>query len=407
MPQSHRSVRKLSKKGFAILALLLAIGQLSTAQILKTMRRLPDTGQTQSFTNTPGEDSDFTQNPPFFHQNGDGTATDTVTGLMWQQTDGGEMTIENAVVFCENLTLGGHDDWRLPTARESFSILNHGAANPALDGAIFTNTNAEYWWTSEHDATNAAKIWVTNKGGGIGNHLKTETVSAGGTKKIHVRAVRDVAPPPTIPSRFSDNGDGTVTDHLTSLIWQKVPASDPMTWENALGYASDLTLAGAGDWRLPNIKELQSLSDATLANPCINTGFFPEIGVKKYWSSTSLPNQTTWAWYLDTHFGITTYIVKTEVENVICVRNPTSTSTKTEELAAENASAQAFPNPFFDHIFLKNAPENAIFQLANAFGQVVFYGKNIASTDFSKLPTGLYLLKIEGKNAAAQRLVKI
>lgn len=310
------------KKMLAFGGLVWTLAEISTAQtIQKTMLRLPDTGQTQSFTNTLGEDADYIQNPPFFQLNGDGTVTDTVTGLMWQQTDGGEMTIENAATFCENLLLGGHDDWRLPTAQEAYSIMNQGKSDPALDVSIFTNTGAEYWWTSQQDATNGNKIWVTNKGGGIGNHLKTETVSAGGTKKIHVRAVRDVATPSTVSGHFSDNGDGTVTDNLTNLVWAKTPAPDSMTWENALVFAENFSLAGQDDWRLPNIKELESLSDANIANPSVNTVFFPEIGVKKYWSGTTLQNQPARAWHLDTRFGITTYTEKTGKSNLICVRS--------------------------------------------------------------------------------------
>ncbi|MEI6409373.1 MAG: DUF1566 domain-containing protein [Bacteroidota bacterium] len=310
----------LVEKSLFALCLSLVLCQAISAQTPKTMRRLPDTGQTQSYTNTPGEDADYTQNPPFFQLNGDGTVLDTVTGLMWQQSDGGEMTFENATTYCQNLVLGGHDDWRLPTAQEAYSILNQGKVNPALDVAVFTASDAEYWWTSEHDATNANKIWVTNKGGGVGNHLKSETVSAGGTKKIHVRAVRDLAPPPNVPSHFADNGDGTVTDLLTNLIWQKIPAPDSLTWENALMYAENLVSAGHDDWRLPNIKELQSLNDETRANPSVDPVFFPNIGLFKYWSSTTLPNQNARAWYLDTRFGITTYDTKTVKNKLLCVR---------------------------------------------------------------------------------------
>ncbi len=377
-----------------------------SAQVPKTMRRLPDTGQAQSFTNTPGEDADFAINPPFFQINGDETVTDTITGLMWQQTDGGEMTVENAQIYCENLALGGHNDWRLPSAQEAYSILNHGKSNPALDGTVFPNSGAEYWWTYEHDVTNANKIWVTNAGGGIGNHLKTETVSAGGTKKIHVRAVRDVQPPPIVAAHFLDNGDGTVTDLLTNLIWQKTPAPDSMTWENALVFAENLNLAGKNDWRLPNIKELQSLNDEAFSNPSVNAGFFPNIGAKKYWSGTSLPNQTVRAWYWDTRFGITTYADKIRKLNLICVRGPINPTTKTGDLHAEIAGISAFPNPFSDHVFLKKAPENAVFEMTNAVGQVVFSGKNIAQTDFSGLPNGIYYLKIFLKKTKIIKLVK-
>ncbi len=78
----------------------------------KTIARLPDTGQTTSYTPTFGEDNDYTINSPFYTNNSNGTITDNVTGLMWQQVDGGEMTIENATIYCDNLILGGFSDWR-------------------------------------------------------------------------------------------------------------------------------------------------------------------------------------------------------------------------------------------------------------------------------------------------------
>lgn len=97
----------------------------------------PDTGQTTSFTTTFGEDADYTFNPPAFTENGDGTVTDNVTGLMWQKADGGEMTWEDAGSYAAALSLGGRSDWRLPSNHELFSVLNHGG-NPALDAAYFT-----------------------------------------------------------------------------------------------------------------------------------------------------------------------------------------------------------------------------------------------------------------------------
>ena len=67
--------------------------------VIKSMLRLPDTGANQSYTTTFGEDNDYNINIPFFIDHKNGTLTDTVTGLMWQKTDGGEMTIENAIIY--------------------------------------------------------------------------------------------------------------------------------------------------------------------------------------------------------------------------------------------------------------------------------------------------------------------
>ena len=304
------------KKNIALVLILINAAHLFSQSITKTMLRLPDTGQTISYTSTFGEDNDYTIYSPYFTLNGNGTVIDTVTGLMWQQVDGGEMTIENATTYCSTLTLGGFTDWRLPSAHEGFSILNHQNSNPALNTTVFTSTSAEYWWTSDRQANDNTKVWATNAGGGIGNHPKLETISAGGIKHFHVRAVRDINTPTVIVNHFTDNGNGTITDNITNLIWQKINYTDSLTWENALTYADTLSLNSYTDWRLPNIKELQSINDVSIINPSINTIYFNNIGVTKYWSSTTLPNQITKAWYLYTQFGITTYDVKTIKHNV-------------------------------------------------------------------------------------------
>lgn len=369
------------------------------------MLRLPDTGETMSYTATFGEDNDYNFNIPFFTDNGNGTVTDTVTGLMWQKIDGGEMTITKALLYADTLTLGGYTDWRLPNAHEGFSILNHQFANPSLNTSVFPVTGAEYWWSSDRQANDTTKIWATNAGGGIGNHPKAETVSAGGTKKFHARAVRDINTPITLPNHFTDNGNSTITDNLTNLIWQKVPYSDTLTWEQALTYADTLSLSGASDWRLPNIKELQSINDEKLINPSLNKNFFSVTNAKKYWASTTLPNQTTKAWYLSTQFGITTYDFKVRKHELICVRGNAANTTAIAA-ATENVPIIAYPNPFSSKIKLTNAPENAVFSLLNSMGQVIYAGKEIEKQDFSTLPKGVYWLRGEGNLKGGMKIVK-
>ncbi len=380
-----------------------AVGQ----SVIKTMKRLPDTGETSSYTSTFGEDNDYTINAPYFINNGDGTVTDTVTGLMWQKTDGGEMTIERAVNYCDTLTLGGHSDWRLPLPHEGFSILNHQHANPAIDVSVFTTTTAQYWWSSVRQANDTTKIWVTNAGGGVGNHPKTETISAGGTKIFSTRAVRDVTSPPTIPNHFTNNGNGTITDNLTGLIWQKIVYSDSITWEQALTYADTLTLNGNTDWRLPNIKELESISDESLINPSINRTFFTSMVTNKYWSSTTLPNQTAKAWYLDTQFGITTYDAKTVRHYLICVRGNTSLAIGINQLSNNKRQYNVFPNPFTAKISIENSNSNTETELWNCIGQLIYSGRNIESQDFSSLAKGIYFLKVQTEQGVVRKkLVK-
>lgn len=282
--------------------------------------RLQDTGQTASYTATPGEDSDFIINPQSFTDNGDGTVTDNNTGLMWQKTDGGEMTFENAVKYCESLSLAGYNDWRLPVNHELFSLNKYDVSNPAVNTVYFVKTAAEYWWTGEVRADDASRVWVVNAGGGTGAHPKSETVSAGGTKKIHVRAVRDPYSTVFKTDHFTDLGDGTILDNYTGLIWQKVTSPISMTWEEALSYASGLSLTGKKDWRLPTIKELQSLNDESLIKPSVPKTFFVNISSGNFWSSTTQLGSSVRAWDMNVDYGIVSYNEKTLKENVILVR---------------------------------------------------------------------------------------
>jgi hypothetical protein len=99
---------------------------------------------------------------------------------------------------------------------------------------------------------------------------------------------------------FTNNGDGTVTDNSTGLMWQQGESS-AMTWEATLSYCEGLTLGNHPAWRLPNIKELESLTDDTRYNPSIDTTLFPNAHASAYWSSTTHASSTYYEWYV--YFG--------------------------------------------------------------------------------------------------------
>lgn len=82
-----------------------------------------------------------------FMDNGDGTVTDPVSGLMWQKVDGGPMTLEAAQKYAEQLELAGHSDWRLPLPMELFCIMDHRLHGPAMNTRRFPASEARYWWT--------------------------------------------------------------------------------------------------------------------------------------------------------------------------------------------------------------------------------------------------------------------
>jgi hypothetical protein len=382
----------------------LVFKRVESQSVIKSILRLPDTGQNQSFTSTFGEDSDYSIHPQGFIDNGNGTLTDTVTGLHWQQSDGGEMTFAQAQQYADTLTLAGYTNWRLPTALESFSILNHQQANPALDAAAFPVSAAEYWWTSQTQVNNAQKVWATNAGGGIGNHPINETISAGGNKRFYARAVRDVVPPETLAVRFTNNNDGTISDVLTGLQWQSLAFSDSITWEEALTYAESLDLASYSDWRLPNIKELQSINDVGISSPSLNPNLFQIGGVQKIWSSTSLPNQPTKAWYLQSQFGITTYALKTARNKLLCVRGESAIVTAIDKV---NSADHPYPNPFHNFIRVPDIKVGESIELYSSTGQRVARIKNATILETDNLPSGIYWLRRSEMPEQQFKLIKI
>ena len=296
---------------------LLALAPSSTCA-QNTPSRLADTGITLRYTKTFGEDGDYAGSAPSFKDNGDGTVTDLLTGLLWQKADGGEMTWEKAKDYAKSLRLGGRQDWRLPTSMELFALTNQGMHGPAMDTSVFTRSEARYWWTNSPRADDAAKVWLVNSGGGIGAHAKTETVSAGGERPVHVRCVAGISVTGNGPS-LVDNADGTVTDRRTGLTWQKLGPAKALTWEEALKYCDALKPSGHGPWRLPNIKELRSLSDDAKIRPSLDRKFFPEAKVANYWSSTTQSNRPGRAWLVEFETGLVTYADKTEAQFVIAV----------------------------------------------------------------------------------------
>ncbi|MCE1188672.1 MAG: DUF1566 domain-containing protein [Ignavibacteria bacterium] len=300
----------------------LLIGAIPIYAQIYHAQKLPDTGQITHYTSTFGEDADYLINSPAYKDNGNGTITDNVTGLMWQKQDAGEMTYENAILYCDSLTLAGYTDWILPNCHDLFSLLNHDKNRPAMDTLYFTKTSAEYWWSSDKQIDDAAKIWVVNAGGGVGAHPKTETISAGGTKYFQVRAVRGKNVIGGTSYHFIANGDSTLTDVCTGLMWTKFPAPAPLSWEDALKYSENLTLSNYSDWRLPNVKELQSINIEQLKNPSFDSSFFKNTPIGNYWSSTTLFGQGTKAWYINSAYGLGSYDDKTKLNYILCVRGP-------------------------------------------------------------------------------------
>lgn len=125
----------------------------------------------------PNSSTDVSSGAPnagSYTDNGDGTVTDKVTGLMWEKGSSGPYASSSqAGAHCPTLTLGGYKDWRLPTRIELLSLVDYSVAGsdttPMINTKYFPTTRSDYHWTSTPSASSpASQVWVVNfyQGGG-------------------------------------------------------------------------------------------------------------------------------------------------------------------------------------------------------------------------------------------------
>ncbi len=290
-----------------------------------------DTGQDRCFNETKeirfprpgqafdGQDGQYEGNKPQYRDNKDGTVTDLVTGLMWQKTPNtkNKMSFDNALKEAKGVKLAGYDDWRLPTIKELYSLIDFrgysdrqaSSSKPYVDKRYFDfyygNTNlgeriidCQYWSATEYVGLtmmgNPTVFGVNFADGRIKGYPKYDRRRRG-PMQLYVRYVR--GNPAYGKNKFVDNGDGTVTDQATGLTWMKNDSGSTMNWRSALAYAEKLELGGHSDWRLPNAKELQSIVDYTRA---------PDNSNRKLRSAAispifALTNQESYFWTSTTH----------------------------------------------------------------------------------------------------------
>ena len=257
---------------------------------------VPDTGQTSDFTATWGEDADYTIHPPSYTDNGNETITDNVTGLMWQkQDDGITRDWTTAMNYCETLSVAGYYDWRLPSNKELIGIVHYGTSGPAIDTAYFPSTYSSGYWTSTYYLVDPNMTVDVEFDFGV-NHTATHNRTNGA---FYSRCVRGAQTNPF----YINNGDGTITDQSTRLMWQQNDDAIQRAWESAVSYCEGLDLAGHSDWRLPNLKELLSIVDYSIWAPAIDSTYFPTTQATRYWASTSKFSSTTLAWDISFMLG--------------------------------------------------------------------------------------------------------
>lgn len=283
-------------------------------------------GPGQSFY---GQDAQYLGQSPRYRDNGDGTVTDPNTGLMWSKgLNGRKVTPEVAEKIAAKMNLGGHSDWRVPTIKELYSLIDFRGATGSTgrsgfqrvpqDAIPYINTDdfdfaygdvasgerfIDAQWLS---ATRYVSTTMNGMETVFGVNFADGRIKGYGYRKRGSKRVRKtfyaryVRGPAYGQNDFVDNKDGTVTDLSTGLMWTKADSGRGMNWQKALAYAKNLKTGGYSDWRLPNAKELQyivdySRSPDTTKSPAIDpvfetTAITNEAGERDYpffWTSTT------------------------------------------------------------------------------------------------------------------------
>lgn len=267
---------------------------------------------------------------PRFIDTGNGTVTDSLTGLIWlKNTDCyGQIDWNSAIANTSALASGVCDlndgsiagQWRLPTATEIEYLVKvtWPALNPAPFIALDYFTLSHRFWTSTTVAGNTSNAWAVDMANAsIEAYAKTSIpymhmwpVRVGTTTAVpksgqatSYAAGDDGALEPGVQwptPRFVDNSNGTVTDLLTGLIWLKNAHCFNATknWTDALSTANGLATGACGltdgsqasDWRLPNRRELFSLVNFGEQNSALwlaTTSPLFNVQAVNYWTSNT------------------------------------------------------------------------------------------------------------------------
>lgn len=306
-----------------------------------------DTGQDKCYDNSneivpPGEseafygqDAQIYGNQPNYTKSADGlTVNDNVTELTWTQTadlnGDGAIDVNDKLTYAEAMAYpailntqnyGGYNDWRLPTIKELYSLMNFSGTDPSsgnTSGAIpFIDTDCFGFGYGDESAGErmidaqwaSTTVYESTTMGGnptmFGLNLADGRIKGYpyNRKLFYVYFVRGNTDYGI--NNFVDNGDGTISDQATGLMWSRddcgpVNGTGPrsgMNWQEALAWVQTKNAEnylGYSGWRLPNAKEMQSIVDYSR---CPDTGSPAIDPVFNITAITSEAGQTDYPWF--------------------------------------------------------------------------------------------------------------
>ncbi|CAK0774415.1 hypothetical protein CCP3SC5AM1_910001 [Gammaproteobacteria bacterium] len=328
---------------------LVGLTILPTAQAIESNSyTVVDTGQTKCYNASNeitcpspeitfyGQDAQFSRDIPNYTLSENGALVyDNVTGLTWQRgpdknqdgalTSADKLNYPNSVAHCAALgseNYQGFNDWRLPSIKELYSLIDFRGVdpNPTTDMQALTPFIDRTFFNFAYGDQNAGERIIDSqyasstlyvdksvsvRGDGLlfgvnfadGRIKGYDLTTPGGIEKtFFVQCVRGNKNYGV--NSFVDNGDQTITDNATGLMWSKLDSGVALNWQEALAWTQTKNTAyylGYQDWRLPNAKELQSILDYT-RSPA-TTG---SAAINPIFNATELKNesgQSDWPWY--------------------------------------------------------------------------------------------------------------
>ena len=233
----------------------------------------------------------------------DEVVVDRATGLVWNQNASPAtfpMSWAEAFAYIGRLNRAGYhgiDNWRLPCRRELFSLISHQQINPALpEGHPFSDVFPGYYWTSSTCRRLTDQAWYIHLGGGRiyrgmkhGSYMLWPVTGPQRNER-------------SLSNRFKVESV-TARDRLTGRVWLRSfdEMERPLRWEKAFAKIDALNTrkaSGYNDWRLPNIRELESLVHLNRHSPALAADHpFADVA-EGYWSSTTSIYEKQYAWVL-------------------------------------------------------------------------------------------------------------